>query len=81
MTVNPENCRKFSDDRHLSMSHYMKNITVTKVGYFIIFVAVQLLKMLKQLALLSLPPYRFAHFAMSLLDRGKLKCMKLMCFL
>jgi len=62
------------------MSHYMKNITVTKVGYLIRFVAVQLLNTLKQLVLLSLPPYSFAHFAMSLLDRGKLKCMQLMCF-
>jgi hypothetical protein len=64
MTIKPENCRKFSDDRHLDMSHYMKNIAVTKVGYFIKFVVVQLLKVLEQLALLSLPPYRFAHFAM-----------------
>ena len=69
MTVKPENCRNFSDERHLGMSHYMKNITVAKVGYFIKFVAVQLLKILKQLAQLSLQPYRFAHFAMSLLDR------------
>jgi len=76
MTIKPENCRTFADDRHLGMSHCMKNITVTTVGYFIKFVVVQLLEILKQLALLSLPPYRFAHFAMALLDRGKLKCMK-----
>ena len=79
MTVKPENCRNFSDNRHLGMLHYTKNITVTKGGYFLKFVAVQLLKILKQLALLSVPPYRYAHFAMALLDRGKLEFMMLMC--
>jgi hypothetical protein len=80
MIIKSENYRNFSEDRHLGMSHYMKSITVTKVGCFITFVAVQLLKILKQLALLSLPPYRFAHFAMSLLDRGKLKCNEVNVF-
>ena len=29
VTIQPENCRNFSDDRHLGMSHNMKNILLS----------------------------------------------------